>query len=294
MKVFSFLMLISVLWFASGCSSDETTMNAMDDEPLVLEAEILLNQSYGTHPQQTYDLYLPEARTAQSTKVILLIHGGGWTSGDKADMTNFVISLRDLHPEYAIVNMNYVLATLPDTPAFPNQFLDIERLITTLTTNANTLQILPEFGMIGVSAGAHLALQYDYVYDDTDQVKFVVDIVGPTDFTDPFYTNDPQFQMALDFLVDKSQYPPNTDLAIAVSPAKHVSNSSSPTLQFYGDNDPLVPLTNGERLDTALTNSSITHTFTIYEGGHGNNWSAAAVLDLENQISTYINTYLEI
>src|SRR5690606_4594632 len=132
-----------------------------------------------------YDLYLPEGRTSESTKVIMIIHGGTWIGGDKAEMTPFVAMLRESHPEHAVVNINYVLAN-ENTPAFPNQFLDVESIILKLTEESDLLHINPSFGIIGASAGAHLGLMYDYVYDTEDSVKFVIDIVGPTDFTDPF------------------------------------------------------------------------------------------------------------
>lgn len=287
------LYFFSILILAvSGCSSDENTTEPQNETPLA--AETMLNVSYGSSPQQAYDIYLPEGRTAEKTKVLLLVHGGGWTSGDKADMTATVTLLEGTHPNHAIVNINYVLAALPNTPAFPNQFLDLKAAIDKLTNERETLQIKPEFGMIGVSAGAHLSLMYDFVYDSTDQVKFVADIVGPSDFTDPFYVNDPQFQLALNFLVDASQYPNGTNLAEAISPAKQVSASSSPALLFYGTVDPLVPLSNGESLDTALTQNNIEHIFSVYEGGHGNDWSEADNQDLQDKISTYINTYLVI
>lgn len=292
-SIFIFVFLIGFLWIPIGCTSDDK-MDPSQEDPSPLEASIMLDLSYGDNPQQRYDIYLPEGRTAEKTKVILLVHGGGWTAGDKADMSEFVELIQERHPDHAVVNMNYVLAALPNTPAFPNQFLDIDKLINKLTNESNELQIRPEFGMIGVSAGAHLSLQYDYVYDIDNQVKFVADIVGPTDFTDPFYSDDPQFQVALNFLVDAAQYPSGIDLAVAISPAKQVTDKSSPSLLFYGTDDPLVPLSNGERLNAALNSNNIDHNFSVYEGGHGDNWSAENILNLQNQVSTYINTYLKV
>src|SRR5690606_20251384 len=138
-------------------------------------------------------------RTSASTPVIMLIHGGGWIGGDKSDMNGAVSIIQTLHPDYAIVNVNYVLAT-NDIPAFPNQFLDIKTIVQKLTAEKEDHQIKPEFGLIGVSAGAHIAMMYDYVYDTNNQVKFVANIVGPTVFTDSFYTQYPNFEILLAFL----------------------------------------------------------------------------------------------
>ena len=61
---------------------------------------------------------------------------------------------------------------------------------------------------------------------------------------------------------------------------------------FYGNEDPLVPLANGNALDAALTSFEIEHTYSIYEGGHGDNWSDADILDLQQQISEFITLNL--
>ncbi len=73
-----------------------------------------------------------------------------------------------------------------------------------------------------------------------------------------------------------------------------MSAASSPVAMFYGNEDPLVPLANGNALDAALTSFEIEHTYTIYEGGHGDNWSDADILDLQEQISGFIEGYLPI
>lgn len=252
----------------------------------------MLNVSYGNDPQQKYDLYLPANRSSTKTKVIMLVHGGGWTGGDKADMDFFISYIKQRHPDHAIVNVNYVLADI-DTPAFPNQFLDLDAVIDKLTSEKNELQILPEFALVGASAGAHISLMYDYVYDTDDQVKIVGDIVGPTDFTDPFYSNNPNFPALMAALVDESAYPQGTNYAEVLSPALRVSNASSPTLLFYGNADPLVPLTNGTTLNTALNNSQIDHSFTIYDGGHGD-WAQSDIENMKEQISIAVDTYLEV
>jgi acetyl esterase/lipase len=283
------LSLITLL-FLSACSSDNNASS--DDGAIALEAETRMNVSYGSDPQQVYDLYLPANRTSAKTKIILLIHGGGWVEGDKEDMFGFIDLIQQNHPNHAIVNMNYILATL-QTPAFPNQFLDVDSVVNHVTSNSSEYAIKGEFGLIGISAGAHLSLQYDSVYDTDDQVKMVVDIIGPTNFTDPFYANDPQFQLALGFFIDESAYPGVTNLAAATSPALQVNSNTSPTLMFYGNMDPLVPLTNGATLDTFLTNSDVTHSYTVYNAGHGD-FSPVDGLDLQQKTILFINTYLAI
>ncbi|GAC1427104.1 MAG: hypothetical protein NVSMB7_03870 [Chitinophagaceae bacterium] len=66
--------------------------------------------SYGTDARQKMDIYLPANRSATATKLIFLIHGGGWNEGDKADFNAYVVVLQQNLPDYTIININYRLA----------------------------------------------------------------------------------------------------------------------------------------------------------------------------------------
>lgn len=284
--------LIILLFFGIQISFISCSKDNDNDTETPLAEKTSMDVSYGNNPQQKYDLYLPANRSASKTKVIVLVHGGGWTEGDKADMDFFIPYIKLRHPGHAIVNINYVLAD-SNTPAFPNQFLDVDAVINKITSEKDELQILPEFALIGASAGAHISLMYDYDYDTDDQIKIVGDIVGPTDFTDPFYSENPGFLLLMAALVDESAYPSGTNFPEILSPSFRVSRESSPTLLFYGNADALVPLTNGMALNSALNIAQIDHSFTVYEGGHGN-WAATDIENMKTQLSTYIDTYLEV
>ncbi|WP_026451956.1 alpha/beta hydrolase [Aequorivita capsosiphonis] len=285
-------LLIIILLFGIQLSYVSCSKDSDNVSELPLEATSLLDVSYGNNPQQKYDLYLPANRTSTKTKIIALVHGGGWTEGDKNDMAFLIPYIQQKHPNHAIVNINYVLADV-NTPAFPNQILNLKSVISKLTNEKNELQIFPEFALIGVSAGAHLSLMYDYVYDTDDQVKMLADVVGPSDFTDPYFSENPGFPVLLSLLVDESAYSPGTDYAEVLSPALQVSTESSPSLLFYGNADPLVPLSNATTLNAALNEAQIDHNFNVYEGGHGN-WAQADIEDMLAQISVYVDTYLEV
>src|SRR5207244_2485392 len=88
-----------------------------------------LNISYGTHPEQIMDIYLPEGRNVTTTKVVILIHGGGWSGGTKESI-GFLGPLFyfGLNPKPAVVNMAYRLGTI-QSPGFPKQIDDIGAVI---------------------------------------------------------------------------------------------------------------------------------------------------------------------
>jgi len=287
MKKFQILFYSFLLITISSCSGNDDGNSG--NPPL--QAETRMNVSYGENPQQVYDLYLPANRNSNDTKIIMLIHGGAWTQGDKADMNGTVSVLQNLHPGYAIVNVNYVLGSANHF-AFPNQFIDIQTIIQKITAESGELQIKPEFGMIGTSAGAHIALMYDNVYDQNDQVKFVADIVGPTDFTDPFYEENFDIPLIVQGLVDPNAYPDGTNYLEELSPLFHVNSESSPVCMFYGNEDPLVPENNGIALKAKLDQFGIENTLRIYDGGHGDNWSFEDLTEAQTIISDYIEEHL--
>ena len=107
-KILVAFLSFGIFFLNTSCTSEN---DVAPNETLTEES--LLNVSYGSNSQQKYDIYLPAGRSSEKTKVIVLVHGGGWTEGDKADMEYLIPALKANHPDYAIVNINYVLADLP-------------------------------------------------------------------------------------------------------------------------------------------------------------------------------------
>ncbi len=280
-----------LLFILTACSEKEIdTPEKFENYSL---SDVQKNVKYGSDPQQTFDVYLPANRSSSTTKVLVFIHGGGWIQGDKKDMREYIPLLQETHPDHALVNINYRLAVPHSRAAFPNQFLDLELALKHITLKAEEFGIQPEFGLIGASAGGHLALQYDSFYDLLDQVKMVCSIVGPTNLTDPFYSENPDFDFALEMLVDEGAYPGVSDYAKAVSPAFLVNLNSSPTILFYGTDDLLVPVSNGTFLKEKLDAAGVKNSLTIYEGGHGD-WEKLDQKDLHLQLSSFIDENLPV
>src|SRR6187431_471921 len=142
------LLLLFIIIFISSCKKDDDTEQDM--------SVTMLNVSYGTNAQQKMDVYLPANRSATTTKVIIMIHGGGWNTGDKADFNEYVDSLKKREPSYAIFNINYRLANTPDL--FPAQEQDVKAAIEFINSKRQEYLVSDKFALIGASAGAHLAL----------------------------------------------------------------------------------------------------------------------------------------
>ena len=278
MKLYALPLLLLFLTF--GCSNSDDVVEIQN-----LPAQTLLNVSYGTDSEQIADIYLPANRTS-ATKTIILIHGGGWSGGSKADFTAILPEAQAEFPNYAIVNMDYRLGT-PQSPGFPKQIQDIETLIAHL--KSSSYQISNKYAMIGASAGAHLSMLYAYRYDPQHEVKAVVSIVGPTDFTDPNFVGNPLFTDGLAPLVGNTTFQENPEIYAVVSPVTHVNAQSPPTAMFFGNADPLIPNSQGPILKQKLDQFGVFNEMTYYDGGHGN-WDEPSLVNFQQKVIAFITS----
>lgn len=272
------LLLLFVLIGLYSCSADDENNAGM------LPAQSMSNVSYGSDDEQKYDIDLPE-RSGNTTPVLILIHGGGWSGGSKSDMAGAVAGARLQFPNYAIVNMGYRLGTV-ESPAYPKQLEDIQMVIDHL--ESQPYGIAQRYGFVGVSAGAHLSMLYAYRFDSDRKVKAVASLVGPTDFTDPAYTGVGVELSMFPYLAGEN---PSNELIAEVSPALQVSSGDAPTIQFMGLQDPLVPVTQGERLKTRLDAANVTNELYFYEAGHGN-FSITDAQDINAKLGNFFRARL--
>jgi acetyl esterase/lipase len=276
-KLYYVLIFLGLIFFYSCDEVD----NQSNQQPLA--EKTLLNVSYGSHPQQVFDLYLPANRSEATTKTLILVHGGSWVSGDKADMIYAVNIIKQALPTYAIANINYRLATAQNF-AFPMQIDDIDAVVQKIK-NEN-YGISDNFGFIGTSAGGHLSMLYSYGYNNNNHVKMVCSIVGPTNFTDPNYTNNPLWIATL-FNLTGLNYFDNIPYFEQLSPYYRVNANAVPTIMFYGNADELVPTSQGVELHAKLNQLGVYNEFNLYNGGHGN-WSPTDLLDANTKMIAFI------
>ncbi|MCF7569454.1 alpha/beta hydrolase [Sabulilitoribacter arenilitoris] len=280
---FLFLVIAIVFFNCSNEKAHEELVTNLDPSKYYEE----LNISYGEDSNQKFDLYLPANRTA-NTKVMILVHGGGWKSGDKADMDAIKDLLQQDFLEIAIVNINYRLANKNNNP-YPMQIDDITTIVNYLNDNKAKYTISEAIGFIGTSAGAHLSLLWSYAFDTANKVNMVCSIVGPTNFTDPAYLNNtnPDVQELINlFGIDAT-----ISFLEEVSPYHQATTTSPPTILFYGGQDPLIPTTQGTDMRDKLQSLGVTHKFTLYpDAGHG--WVGLELIDTWVKLKAFIEASL--
>ncbi|MCT2562990.1 alpha/beta hydrolase [Chryseobacterium herbae] len=222
------------------------------------------NVYYGNDREQVMDLYLPHQEPSKRKDVFIIIHGGGWRGGDKSQLTFFTLSMMKKFPDYIFVNLNYRLATATSS-GIPNQTNDIENAVQYIEKK---LKYHPKFILLGNSAGAHLSMLYAYHFDAKKRVKAVVNIVGPSDLSDPGFEKYVDYSFVKNYLVNPKAVAPGMSATSFASPINWVDSASVPTLSYYGNRDQVIPLSQKRRLDSVFTQNKVSHESYEFNGGH--------------------------
>ncbi len=223
--------------------------------------------------EELMDFYYPSAASASAEEpfpVVLYVHGGGWTSGDKTTLPEYREALTS--KGIAVAAVNYRLA--PDS-VFPAAIEDLKCAVRYLRTNAEVYNIDPDrIGGYGGSAGGHLvallgtadesagwddAMDYPGV---SSRLSAVVDMYGPTDLTIEFEWNSAELL--------KNAFGETYSNAAWVSPISYVTSDDPPFLVMHGEEDALVPISQSEVFVEALQSAGIEVTFVrVEDAGHG-------------------------
>jgi acetyl esterase/lipase len=246
-------------------------------------AESFLNVAYGNDAQQKMDIYLPADRSSTTTKTMVMIHGGGWSSGDKADFNEYVDSVKKRLPDYAIFNINYRLAT-GTANLFPTQENDVKSAVEFIAGKFNDYNISQKIVLLGASAGAHLALLQAYKQTSPIRPKAVIDFFGPTDITELY--NSSSSSLLLSLIVGATPAT-NPDLYYQSSPINFVTQQSPPTIILQGGVDPLVFPSQSQALNEKLQTLGVVHQYVFYPAeGHG--WFGAKLADSFDKLQTFL------
>ena len=252
-------------------------------------AEEKLNVAYGADPKQVMDVYLPADRSVSNTKVMVLIHGGSWSGGDKKTFTAYVDSLKLRLPDYAFININYRLANFVQN-RFPTQADDVKLALNYITDRSEEYKISKRVVLLGASAGAHLALLQAYKYNDPVKPLAVISFFGPVDMAE-LYNNPvhPQVPGLLQLFIGGTPVA-NPKLYQEASPIYFASSGSCPTLIFQGGKDPLVNPKQSSQLKAKLDSLKVPNDLIVYPSeGHG--WKGSNLVDSFTKIEAFLAKY---
>lgn len=141
---------------------------------------------------QKLDLYIPTSGSGPFP-VVIMVHGGGFMMGDKADGAGLTGVDQLLAAGYAVASINYRLSS---EAIYPAQIFDAKAAVRFLRANAAQYNLNPEkFGAWGASAGGNLVSLLGTTCGATELegaelgnaeqsscVQAVIDWFGPIDF----------------------------------------------------------------------------------------------------------------
>ena len=243
---------------------------------------VLWDQAYSETDaeRRVCDVYLPDGRAAEGGRpAIVIIHGGGWTVGDKWTMSGYSRSLAEAG--YVTININYRLAPQHQ---FPAQVDDVRQALIWTVQNAKRFSVdTKRLALCGYSAGGHLSALVGVLGDEPldvqrkasdwpindprwNQLPRVVAVCAggaPCDFRDL----PPENEMLAYFLGGSRAEKPQAYQA--ASPTAHASAGDPETQIIHGEEDVLVPIATSRNFHQALLGQGVDSRFqTIEDRGH--------------------------
>ena len=263
---------------------------------------ILKDIPYGEHERQKLDIFIPEDSRCKSG-VLLFIHGGGWSSGDKS--VHYPDAEFICKQGFCCATMNYRYVS-DDINVF-NELDDITAALKAIKEKCLQYGINAQKAVLsGGSAGAHLALMYSYTRQDEAPIKTVAACVwcppvdcSASDFLLGISGEFEDWKYDILSKCSKIKITKNNfvkaDVQKAlkmISPQEYVSQCCVPTAVFHGKNDELVPLTHIDKFIGLLNKNGIKNDFLLYENsGHALDKDLEALAKARNIISDYLLRY---
>ena len=223
---------------------------------------------------QKLDFYLPE-RENKEIGLIVYIHGGAWQSGDKKELTETANSTAKNYG-YASASLNYRM--LGEQATYVEMLEDIQAALTWIQQKAreNGYTIV-SCGLIGYSAGAHLALLYSYKNHGISPIPiaYAASLAGPADLTDPnFYANEGLAPLLGNLAgvngVTAENWQNYKQELLAASPVSYVAADVPKAVLCHGTADSIVPYSNAQILADKLNEAGAPYLLIPFEGAdHG-------------------------
>ncbi len=284
------------------------TVNWTDDM-----GTIVTDLSYGEGEANKFDLYLPSDTSKDSYKLVVYLHAGGFTSGDKSDDEDMLKWLTS--KGYAACGINYTLFSEehPDANIYTQSVEIREAMPYVIEAAKEHGYDITEMAVSGGSAGGCLALLYAYRDAETSPVPVTMafEAVGPSSF----YPEDWScfgFDQDTDNAKTSAAYLFSTMAGVTVtadmfgteeydeamkdiSALLWVDENTVPTVMAYGAHDKMQSYEASIRLDAALTEYNIPHEYIVCEhSGHALQNDTKQYVEYLSKIEEYLQMYLPI
>lgn len=224
------------------------------------DPEPVTPQTFDVAPGLPLDFYPPAKRSDGGlAPCAMIIHGGGWDSGDRTQLPqlNHWLAARG----YAVAALSYRLAPQHQWPA-PRA--DVQAALAALKTRAGELGIDPSrFCLIGRSAGGQIAQCVAYTENDP-AIRGVATLYAPSDLIFG-YVNTHENDMLKSPALMRQYLGGTPESARAnfesASSIFHVTAHAPPTLLLHGINDALSWHRHSDRLAARLASLGVPHLY---------------------------------
>jgi len=267
---------------------------------------------YGEGEANKFDLYLPKDSTKEAYGLVIYLHAGGFTSGDKTDDKDTLAWL--CSKGYVAAGINYTLRTDTNEASVLSQSNEIKAAVPKVIEAAETAGYhIDKMAMAGGSAGHALAMIYAY-RDGKDApvpVVFTYGAVGPSSFVAEDWgifgigldtDESRQAGAGLFSVMSGKEIAPEEmkdssyrEKVHEIAAAEWVENNPIPTVVAYGACDKVQPFLASKRLEAALRESGVDYRYFVLEhSGHGlQNDSNISKLWME-AIDEYLAKYMPV
>jgi len=201
-------------------------------------AELETNIEYGKAGNQALllDANVPDG--AGPFPVVIAIHGGGWSHGDKTGTGDFAPALQALTANhFTWFSIDYRLAP---TNRWPDCFDDVQTAIRWVKAHAAEYKGNPNrIALLGYSAGGHLACLAATLAGPDTRIQAVVGLAPPTDLVaDAEHRGGVGKWSSMRNLLGRDSMDDETlKLLRQMSPTAHVKPGLPPFLLMQGDSD---------------------------------------------------------
>ncbi|HRK31287.1 MAG TPA: alpha/beta hydrolase [Tepidisphaeraceae bacterium] len=234
------------------------------------------------------DVRPPRAGSPGPHAAVVVIHGGGWTGGNRRDDLPFLDALADAG--LVVFSIEYRLAPKHRWPACMD---DVQTAIAWVTLHAAEHGAdASRLGLIGYSAGGHLAC-HAAVIDRSPNIAAVALLAAPTDHVlDNFRRGglSPSLQQLLGKEVADAE---TIETLWRISPINHVVPGLPPFLLMNGTHDQSVPHAQSAHLHQRLSDLGVKSDLVTLEGAEHRirNWPQANA-GYREQLATWMKQTL--
>src|SRR5262245_53514328 len=218
---------------------------------------------------------------------VVCLHGGGWVSGSRKQMARTIEALARCG--YVGVAVDYRLAPKHRWPACIE---DCKEALRWLSTHDGTYRIdADRIGVMGLSAGGHLACLLGTGEHRMMMVRAVVSVAGPTDLTaEETWTKDVR-EKNLEPLFGG---PPETRRALLreASPLHGAILKPPRFLFLHGAADPVVPVRHVQALADRLRQAGGGPEVVVWEG-EGHTWAGPNLSQSLEKMLTFFDENLK-